>query len=181
MNTVYERFTATAAQAPEDDFLFVEPVTADAYGIPSGPISWRAAAREVERLRSAYSDAGYGHGHRIGLLLENRPAFIFHWLAANGVGASVVPISMEMRAAELEYLLRHSELCLAVTLPAREDDLQAAARARGCCMRNVRSRRNAPAGGTHPRHFGRPDSWLRRPNVRCSTPRAPPAGPRAVD
>ena len=131
MDTVYERFTVTAAQAPDDDFLFVEPVTADAYGIPSGPISWRAAAHEVERLRRAYAIAGYGHGHRVGLLLENRPAFLFHWLAANGVGASVVPISPDMRAAELEYLLGHSELCLAVTLPAREGDLQAAARAAG--------------------------------------------------
>ena len=31
--------------------------------------------REVERLRAAYAQAGYGHGHRVGLLLENRPAF----------------------------------------------------------------------------------------------------------
>ena len=139
MNTVYERFTVTAAQAPDDDFLFVEPVTADAYGIPSGPISWRAAAHEVERLRKAYASAGYGHGHRVGLLLENRPAFLFHWLAANGVGASVVPISPDMRAAELEYLLGHSELCLAVTLPAREGDLQAAARAAGMACETATS------------------------------------------
>lgn len=131
MNTVYQRFTATAAQAPSDDFLFVDAVTADAYGIAAGPVSWASATAEVERLRAAYAAAGYGHGHRIGLLLENRPAFLFHWFALNALGVSVVPINAEMRSAELEYLVGHSEICLAVTLPGREDDLRAAAAAAG--------------------------------------------------
>ncbi|HSV47257.1 MAG TPA: AMP-binding protein, partial [Ramlibacter sp.] len=129
MDTVYQRFAATAAQAPHDDFLFVEAVTAQVYGIAAGAISWADAAAEVERLRAAYAVAGYGPGDRFGLLLENRPAFLFHWFALNGVGASVVPINAEMRAAELEYLVGHSEICLAVTLPEREKDLHAAAAA----------------------------------------------------
>lgn len=131
MNTVHQRFVATAAQAPQADFLFVDAVTAEAYGIAGGAISWAQAAAEVERLRASYAAAGYGHGHRVGLLLENRPAFLFHWLALNGVGASVVPINAEMRAAELEYLIGHSEICLAVTLPQREAALRAAAQAAG--------------------------------------------------
>jgi len=131
MNTVYQRFTATAAQAPGDDFLFVDTVTADAYGIAAGPVSWASATAEVERLRAAYAAAGYGHGDRVGLLLENRPAFLFHWFALNALGVSVVPINAEMRSAELEYLVGHSEICLAVTLPGREGDLRAAAAAAG--------------------------------------------------
>ena len=31
--------------------------------------------------------SGYGVGHRVGLLLENRPAFFLHWLALNALGA----------------------------------------------------------------------------------------------
>jgi acyl-CoA synthetase (AMP-forming)/AMP-acid ligase II len=131
MDTVHRRFAATAAQAPDADFLFVDAVTAEAYGIAGGAVSWGQAAAEVERLRASYAAAGYGHGHRVGLLLENRPAFLFHWLALNGVGASVVPINAEMRAAELEYLIGHSEICLAVTLPQREAALRAAALAAG--------------------------------------------------
>ena len=131
MDTVFERFRTTAALAPDDDFLFVDAVTAQTYGVEPGAVSWRAAAAEVERLRQAYAAAGYRHGHRVGLLLENRPAFLFHWFALNGVGASVVPISAEMRSAELEYLIGHSEICLAVTLPHREQDLRAAAKAAG--------------------------------------------------
>jgi acyl-CoA synthetase (AMP-forming)/AMP-acid ligase II len=131
VDTVFDRFAATASQAPDDDFLFVDAVTAQAYGIAPGAISWRAARDEVERLRARYAAAGYGHGHRVGLLLENRPAFLFHWFALNALGASVVPMNAEMRSAELEYLIGHSEIALAVTLPQRAQDVQAAARAAG--------------------------------------------------
>ena len=127
MNTVHARFAATAAQAPAAQFLFVDAVTAHAYGIPQAHVSWSEAAAEVDRLRAAYASAGYGHGHRVGLLLENRPAFLYHWFALNALGVSVVPINAEMRSAELEYLIGHSEIALAVTLPHRAADLRAAA------------------------------------------------------
>jgi acyl-CoA synthetase (AMP-forming)/AMP-acid ligase II len=83
----------------------------------------------IVALRAAYAAAGYGHGHRVGLLLENRPAFFLHWFALNALGVSVVPINAELRSAELEYLVGHSEIALAVALPARHDALHAAARA----------------------------------------------------
>jgi acyl-CoA synthetase (AMP-forming)/AMP-acid ligase II len=125
--TVHDVFSATAARTPAAEFLFTESVTARTYGIATGAIRWGEAATEVERLRAAYAEAGYGHGHRVGLLLENRPAFLFHWFALNAVGVSVVPINPEMRSAELVYLIGHSEIGLAVTLPERAADLRAAA------------------------------------------------------
>jgi acyl-CoA synthetase (AMP-forming)/AMP-acid ligase II len=127
MQTVHDAFTITAARTPAADFLFTEPVTAAAYGIAPGALAWGEAATEVERLRRAYGDAGYGHGHRVGLLLENRPAFLLHWFALNALGVSVVPINADMRSAELSYLIGHSEIALAVTLPERADDLRSAA------------------------------------------------------
>lgn len=144
MTTVHERFAATAARAPGDEFLFVDAVTAHSYGIEPGPVTWGSAAAEVQRLRMAYAEAGYGHGHRVGLLLENRPAFLFHWFALNALGASVVPINAEMRSAELEYLVGHSEIALAVTLPQRAGDLRAAARAAGVACEVV-----ATGGAVH--------------------------------
>jgi acyl-CoA synthetase (AMP-forming)/AMP-acid ligase II len=125
--TVHDLFSATAARTPAAEFLFTESVTARAYGIAAGAIRWGEAAAAVERLRVAYAEAGYGHGHRVGLLLENRPAFLFHWFALNALGVSVVPINAEMRSAELVYLIGHSEIGLAVTLPERAADLRAAA------------------------------------------------------
>jgi len=131
VQTVCQRFEATAARAPGDEFLFVDGVTAQAYGIADAPIRWGDAAARVDALRAAYAAAGYGHGHRVGLLLDNRPEFLFHWFALNALGASVVPIHSELRAAELEYLIDHSEIALAVTLPRRAADLQRAAAAAG--------------------------------------------------
>jgi acyl-CoA synthetase (AMP-forming)/AMP-acid ligase II len=133
--TVHAAFTATAARTPRADFLYVESVTARAYGIERGAQSWADAAAQVEALRRAYAAAGYGHGHRVGLLVENRPAFLLHWFALNALGASVVPIHAELRAAELRYLIEHSEIVLAVTLPSREADLLAAARDVGSPLR----------------------------------------------
>jgi acyl-CoA synthetase (AMP-forming)/AMP-acid ligase II len=125
--TVHDVFAATARRTPQAEFLFTESVTAAAYGIPAGAIRWGEALTAVERLRMAYAAAGYGHGHRVGLLLENRPAFLLHWLALNALGVSVVPINADMRSAELIYLIGHSEISLAVTLPERAADLRAAA------------------------------------------------------
>ncbi len=131
ITTVFQRFAATAAERPQADGLWVESVTAAAYGIPAGGIRWGDAALEVARLQKAYASAGYGHGHRVALLLENRPAFLLHWLALNALGCSVVPLHADLRAAELEYMIGHSEAVLAVVLPSRVADLQAAARAAG--------------------------------------------------
>ena len=131
MSTVHAVFAASAARRPANDFLCIESVTARAYGLRAGAVRWGEAAAEVDRLRAVYAAAGYGHGHRVGLLLENRPDFFYHWFALNALGVSVVPISAEMRSAELAYLVGHSEICLAVTLPERAADLCGAAREAG--------------------------------------------------
>ena len=45
--SVYQRFAVTAAVHPQADSLWVEPVTAAAYGIAAGAIRWGAAQAEV--------------------------------------------------------------------------------------------------------------------------------------
>ena len=144
MQTVHDAFATTAARTPDAPFLCVESVTAAAYGIPAGEITWREAANEVERWRRRYAEAGYGHGHRVGLLLENRPEVLFHWFALNALGASVVPINAEMRSAELEYLTGHSGIVLAVTLPGRAADLQAAAARAGASLATFETGSHGP-------------------------------------
>ncbi|VTU40803.1 putative sulfoacetate--CoA ligase [Variovorax sp. PBS-H4] len=148
--TVHQCFAATAARTPDAEFLFTESVTAHAYGIEPGAIRWGEAAAEVERLRRAYSAAGWGHGHRVGLLLENRPAFLLHWFALNALGASVVPINAEMRSAELVYLIGHSEIGLAVTLPERAADLRAAAAQAGTDFQTMGPEDVVPPAGKAP-------------------------------
>jgi len=138
MSTVHAAFKRVAARRGDADFLCVEAVTAETYGIDAGARSWREVAGEVDRLRTAYAQAGYGHGHRVGLLLENRPAFFTHWLALNSLGISIVPIHAELRSAEWTYLIGHSEMSLAVVQPGREGGLRAAAIEAGAPLDTIR-------------------------------------------
>ena len=127
--TVAEAFAHAAARWPQQPFLALLPETAGVYGLQPGEWTYDEALSRIVDLRAAYAAAGYGHGHRVGLLLENRPAFFWHWFALNGLGVSVVPINAELRSAELEYLVGHSEIALAVALPQRHASLAAAAQA----------------------------------------------------
>jgi acyl-CoA synthetase (AMP-forming)/AMP-acid ligase II len=124
--TVYEAFRHSVGRYPQNDFLCILPHTAAKYSIAARSCSYAEAAREVEALERRYRSAGVRIGQRIGLMLENRPAFFFHWLALNAVGASVVPINREWRSAELEYLVGHSELCVAVVPRERVEELERA-------------------------------------------------------
>jgi acyl-CoA synthetase (AMP-forming)/AMP-acid ligase II len=126
VSTVAAAFHATSDRHSGRPFLHILDETAAHYGIVGGSISYGEAAGRVAALSRRYAAAGYGIGHRIGLMLENRPDFFFHWLALNALGVSVVPLNAELRPAELEYLVGHSELCLAVGLPAHLPALQAA-------------------------------------------------------
>jgi len=118
-------FAATAARHPRRVFLHVLEATARAYDIPAGPLTYADATAEIAALRARYARAGYGPGHRVGLMLENRPDFFLHWFALNGLGAGVVPLSAELRSAECDYLIAHSGIVLAVAAPAHRDRLAA--------------------------------------------------------
>src|SRR5712672_309788 len=130
-DTVFAAFQAASARYTQRPFISVLRETAEAYDIAAGELSYRHVQATVERLSGAYRQAGYGHGHRVGVLLENRPDFFLHWFALNALGVSVVPINPELRAAELEYLIDHSEIVAALALAARQGGLIAAAKATG--------------------------------------------------
>jgi len=129
--TVYDAFVQAERCHGERPFLCVLPEVAGIYCIPPGELTYSAARAQVESLASRFAAAGYGRGHRIGLLLENRPAYFLTWFALNALGASVVPINPDLRASELQYLIGHSDITAAVVLPARKDDIAAAAGASG--------------------------------------------------
>jgi acyl-CoA synthetase (AMP-forming)/AMP-acid ligase II len=129
--TVSEVFAESAARHHDRSFVEVLAETAAVYGIAPRLYSYADAACEVERLRSVYAEAGYGAGHRAGLLLHNRPEFLFHWFALNSLGVSVVPVNPDWRAAELEYLVAHSEIALAVAERTEAAALERAAAAIG--------------------------------------------------
>src|SRR6266446_4795455 len=129
--TVFDAFARAAARYGEKPFLAVLPETAQAYGIAAGEFSYGEAFARISALSDAYRAKGYGAGHRVGILMENRPGFFLHWFALNALGVSLVPVNPDMRAAELEYLIGHSEIVAAVVIPQRRADIAAAAKAIG--------------------------------------------------
>ena len=130
MKTVYEAFAATANAAPEHAFLCAPPAPNRAYHPDGVEYTYAQVRAEVERLRGDYGGAGYGHGHRVALLLENRPEFFFHYLALNALGCGIVPINPDYRHDEMLYQMEHSGADLAVVVARRVADLEAVARDR---------------------------------------------------
>ncbi len=156
--TVFDLFAAAAAEAPDRDYLVVPPSAAKDYAPGGVTLTYAQGLARIEALRGAYAAAGYGHGHRVALLLENRPDFFDHWLALNALGASVVPVNPHYRSEELEYLLDHSDSVLAVALPDRIADLEAAAAVLDRPLPVIAPDAPPPAAATDAPRSGPPDA-----------------------
>ena len=85
----------TAAVSAHGDRLFLAVPANDARGyLPSGfEITYGEAGEGVDELAGIYRQAGYGLGHRVATLLENRPDYVLHKLALNSIGVCCVPIN----------------------------------------------------------------------------------------
>jgi acyl-CoA synthetase (AMP-forming)/AMP-acid ligase II len=121
--TVYEAFQRTLERHGDREFLSILPETAQHYGIEARSYTYAAAADEIAALAQRYAATGLSTGHRVGLMLENRPAMFFHWLALNSLGVSAVPLNTDWREAELEYVIAHSEMVAAIVPATRVDEL----------------------------------------------------------
>src|SRR6266850_7083657 len=128
--TVFDAFMATAQAAPDHVFLCAPPAAGRAYHPDGIELTYAQTRDAVLTLRDRYVGAGYGHGHRVALLLENRPEFFFHYLALNALGVGLVPINPDYRHDEMAYQMEHSEAELAVVIAARVGDLETIARER---------------------------------------------------
>ena len=107
--TISDFWSEAVGKWPERPFLAVPPNPDRSY-LPDGvEITYRDADRDIKSLADAYRSAGYGLGHRVAILLENRPEHVLHRLALNTIGVSVVPINPDYRPTETAYLLEHSE------------------------------------------------------------------------
>ncbi len=128
-SSAYEVFANSVAEGPNRPCICLTPRAGRDYQPEGCEWTYLEVSEIVESIRRVYAQAGYGTGHRIGLLLDSRPEIVFHWLALNALGASIVPLNPESRAAELQYVLNHAEVCLVVALPARTAELLDACKA----------------------------------------------------
>jgi acyl-CoA synthetase (AMP-forming)/AMP-acid ligase II len=125
MFTVFGSFAAIAAGVDNRPFICVPPSRGRAYLPEGAEFAYGEMLHRALALQAAYRAAGYGHGHRVAMLLENRPDFLLHLLALNGLGVGIVPLNPDLRPAEMRYIFEHCEPDAAVTLTHRMDDLGA--------------------------------------------------------
>jgi len=123
--TVFEQFREAALEKPGLPFLCYPKSTTRDYLQDGAEISYGAGLRIVEDLARRYQKAGYREGHRVALVVGNRPDHFWHYLAVNSFGASAVPLNPEYLRHELAYGIDFAECAVVVGSRPRIDDLLA--------------------------------------------------------
>ncbi len=95
-----------AIQAPEGAFLLHQT-----QAVTFGEVDTRSDA-----LAASFHSLGIEAGDRVALLLPPCPEFVIAMFAAAKLGAVIVPMNPRLTRPELQYMLRHSETVLAVTV-----------------------------------------------------------------
>ena len=128
VGTLYGTLQQTVARFGERPAYAVPPMANRPYHPAGITFTWAQTAAEVETRRRWYEQAGYGCGHRVAILFEQRPEFVFHHFALNALGVSVIPLSPDHQPEEIGYVLGHSGATLALAISSRMNDLREAAR-----------------------------------------------------
>ena len=63
---------------------------------------------KVNQIANAFKTMGVKKGGMVAIMLPNCPAFLFTWMGVNKIGAVEVPININFRSSEIEYVLNHS-------------------------------------------------------------------------
>ncbi len=109
-------------------------------------LSYGQLADRARAVAFQLSKLGVGRGDKVGILFPNEPDFVACFLAASGLGATVVPVNPLLKSEEIAHILADSEArCLIV----HERAIGEAARAVACvpALRHVVVKR---AGGASP-------------------------------
>src|SRR4051812_15838741 len=99
-STIGEIFQRAVHAYADRPFLAVPAGSHRSYHRDGYEIDYANAGRTVAALCDIYRGKGYGHGHRVAMLLDNRPEHFLHKLALNTLGISCVPINPDYRPSE---------------------------------------------------------------------------------
>lgn len=106
-----------AARRWSDRPLLAVPANSQRAYAPQGQeLSYAEVAGQVAVVREAYAQAGYGVGHRVGLLVENRLEHFLQKLAMNALGVCCVPLNSDQRPVEMAYVVGHARLDLVIAV-----------------------------------------------------------------
>jgi long-chain acyl-CoA synthetase len=99
--------------------------------------SWREYADRVTRAAGGLEQLGVQPGDRVAIHGENRPEWVIADLAIQGIGAISVGVYPTSPAAEVEYLLSHSESVVLIAEDEEQLDKALAVRERLPALRRI--------------------------------------------
>lgn len=107
--TLPEQFLEQVRRQPEDIALYYFETA----------ITYSELNRLAGRLARALRELGAGPGARVGLLLQNVPAFVVAQLAVWQIGGIVVPLSIMTTAHELPFYLMDADIRVVLVMASR--------------------------------------------------------------
>jgi long-chain acyl-CoA synthetase len=99
--------------------------------------TWAEYARRVANVAAGLRLLGVGPGDRVAIHAENRPEWVIADLAVQGLGACSVGVYPTSPAAEVEYVLAHSEASVLIAEDEEQLDKAMEVRARLPLLRHV--------------------------------------------
>lgn len=123
IESVYEQFRLAAVRSPSLPFLCYPASSTRGYDPAGSEFLYGDALAIVDGLAERYRAANYRRGHRVALVLGNRPDHFWHLLALNSIGASAVLINPEYLPSELAFGIGFADCALVVGAAPRIGDL----------------------------------------------------------
>lgn len=130
--TIGEQFASSAGRYGDAPLLIVPRDPGRDYDATGRVLSYAQAQGKVDRIAQMLTAAGYGHGHRIAVMLENRIEHLLVKLACAVCGVSWVPVNPDYRPGEIAYLLQDSGADLALTTASRRELMRQGLAESGC-------------------------------------------------
>lgn len=84
----------------------------------TGDLSFAATDRRVNSFAHGLATLGVRQGSHLAILMPNRVEFVLAWLAANRLGAAVVPVNTQFRGPALTRVLNASDAEILIADPA---------------------------------------------------------------
>src|SRR5690348_7161533 len=143
--------------------------------------TYREFGERVNRLASALRAAGLRKGDRVAFIAPNIPALLEAHYGVPAAGGVLVALNYRLNAEDIGYILKHSGpgSCSPIT---SSNTWPRGPRSSGPCasttpgIPGIRTRRSSPRAHSIPWPASLATRARRSPST---TPRAPPAGPRA--
>jgi crotonobetaine/carnitine-CoA ligase len=103
--SIREAFQESLARTPDKAF----------YLFKDQQITYQEFWETVNRVANGLLSLGVKKGDKVAILLPNRLEFPYSWLAANIIGAVMVPVNARFVDEEVKYVVGHSESSVLIT------------------------------------------------------------------